>query len=245
MVLPISGFLPVPLPMMIPFMGAQSLVIGKMFGEGFQYGKRKISAMSNEEFNKLTFESMMSNAREEIKASIPSMQAAMQDMAPLVDTVVREFFNYISQVTKIVTGTGEGPNIFEQEGLEIGESIAHALGTHLPQAHQGKTGPGVAIPVGPQQPFKLPEAHRHTPEHHLPPKVTISQPIIPRPQAKRKAGPIQIKERLRLIRIIFQAGKDLKNAMTTGGNSALIRRFSTTLVQHQQALVNLLARYSF
>ncbi len=77
MVLPVSGFLPVPLPMMIPFMGAQSLVIGKMFGEGFQYGKRKISAMPNEEFNKLTFEDMMSNARDEMKASIPTMQAAL------------------------------------------------------------------------------------------------------------------------------------------------------------------------
>ncbi len=61
MVLPVSGFLPVPLPMMIPFMGAQSLVIGKMFGVGFQYGKRKISAMSNEEFNKLTFQDTSCN----------------------------------------------------------------------------------------------------------------------------------------------------------------------------------------
>ncbi len=98
MVLPISGFLPVPLPMMIPFMGAQSLVIGKMFGEGFQYGKRKISAMPNEEFNKLTFESLMSNARDEMQASIPTMQQAMQDMKPMVETVVHEFTNYLSLV---------------------------------------------------------------------------------------------------------------------------------------------------
>ncbi len=147
MVLPISGFLPVPLPMMIPFMGAQSLVIGKMFGEGFQYGKRKISAMPNEEFNKLTFESLMSNAREEIKASVPTMQAALGDMAPLVDTVVREFFNYISQVTQIVTGTGEGPRIFQEEGEAIGEAIAHGLGTHLPAAHAGTS--QTSIPVTP------------------------------------------------------------------------------------------------
>ncbi len=98
MVLPISGFLPVPLPMMIPFMGAQSLVIGKMFGEGFQYGKRKISAMPNEEFNKLTFESLMSNARDEMQASIPTMQKAMQDMKPMVETVVHEFTNYLRLV---------------------------------------------------------------------------------------------------------------------------------------------------
>jgi len=110
----VSGFLPVPLPMMIPFMGAQSLVIGKMFGEGFQYGKRKISAMPNDEFNKLTFQDMMSNARSEMQASIPTMQAALRDMQPLVETVVQEFFAYIKQIaamlpeqTRQLTGGGE------------------------------------------------------------------------------------------------------------------------------------------
>ncbi len=110
----VSGFLPVPLPMMIPFMGAQSLVIGKMFGEGFQYGKRKISAMPNEEFNKLTFQDMMSNARSEMQASIPTMQAALHDMQPLVETVVQEFFAYIKQIaamlpeqTRQLTGGGK------------------------------------------------------------------------------------------------------------------------------------------
>jgi len=142
MVMPISGFLPVPLPMMIPFMGAQSLVIGKMFGEGFQYGKRKISAMPNEEFNKLTFEKLMSNAREEIKASVPTMNAAMQDMQPMVEVVVREFFNYISLVTKLVTGTGEGKNIFEEEGHDIGDWIKEQLGIpHTPH------GGSVSIPI--------------------------------------------------------------------------------------------------
>ncbi len=98
----VSGFLPVPLPMMIPFMGAQSLVIGKMFGEGFQYGKRKISAMPNEEFNKLTFQDMMSNARSEMQASIPTMQAALHDMQPLVETVIQEFFAYIKQIAAML-----------------------------------------------------------------------------------------------------------------------------------------------
>ncbi len=83
-------------------MGAQSLVIGKMFGEGFQYGKRKISAMKNDEFNKLTFEDMMSNARQEIQASIPTMQAAMRDMTPMVETIIQEFTSYLSKVINAV-----------------------------------------------------------------------------------------------------------------------------------------------
>ncbi len=136
-------------------MGAQSLVIGKMFGEGFQYGKRKISAMPNEEFNKLTFEKMMSNAREELKASIPTMNAAMQDMQPMVEVVVREFFNYISLVTKVITGTGEGPNIYQKEGHDIGDWIAQQIGIpHTP--HDG----GPTIPVTPVIP---PTGHTTSP----------------------------------------------------------------------------------
>ncbi len=120
MVLPVSGFLPVPLPMMIPFMGAQSLVIGKMFGEGFQYGKRKISAMPNEEFNKLTFEGMMSNARKEMIASIPTMQAALKDMTPLVSTIIQEFTAYLSEVIKAVPESAD----------TIVNQVAHQLFPH-------------------------------------------------------------------------------------------------------------------
>ncbi len=129
--------------MMIPFMGAQSLVIGKMFGEGFQYGKRKISAMPNEEFNKLTFENMMSNAREEIKASVPTMAAAMQDMKPLVDVVVREFLQYINEVSKTL-----------QEVTVTGlDEAAHLVGTHV--GHPPAAPVVQPIPPGPtiQQPF--------------------------------------------------------------------------------------------
>ncbi len=127
--LPISGFLPVPLPMMIPFMGAQSLVIGKMFGEGFQYGKRKISAMPNEEFNKLTFEAMMSNARDEMQASIPTMIQAMQDMKPMVTAVIHEFTNYLSLVLE------QAPSEAEQVISSAAHAIAPHKGEQIPAGH--------------------------------------------------------------------------------------------------------------
>ncbi len=60
MVLPVGGFFPIPLAMMIPFMATQSLVMGEAFGKAFQFGKRKISAMSNDEFNKLDIETVAS-----------------------------------------------------------------------------------------------------------------------------------------------------------------------------------------
>jgi len=101
----IGGFLPIPLAMMIPFMGAQSLVIGKQFGEGFQYGKRKISAMTNEEFNKLTPMELAKNSAKELSSMIPSMQASIADMRDFQSFIVKELIATIAQLpSDIFTG---------------------------------------------------------------------------------------------------------------------------------------------
>ncbi len=102
-------------------MGAQSLVIGKMFGEGFQYGKRRISAMSNEEFNKLTFADMMSNARMDIKAAIPSMKASMSDMDDMVVLIIDMFVGYLKTVIE------KSPEI----AVEVGGAVAGAGGAGI------------------------------------------------------------------------------------------------------------------
>ncbi len=88
--------MPLPLAMMIPFMGIQSAVMAKQFGENFQYGKRRISAMSNEEFNKLTPQKINENAAQELKSMIPSMQESIKTMQPFQDFLIREFVDMIS-----------------------------------------------------------------------------------------------------------------------------------------------------
>lgn len=50
---PFGGFAPFPNTIMIPFMGAQSAVLGYQFGISYEWGKRLIKAMSNEAFNQL------------------------------------------------------------------------------------------------------------------------------------------------------------------------------------------------
>ncbi len=90
-VLPIGGFMPIPLAMMIPFMGTQSIVMGKQFGEGFQFGKRRISAMSNEEFNKLTTQQLLLENTAEVKRMIPDIEHAIMDMRNLQEFIVKEF----------------------------------------------------------------------------------------------------------------------------------------------------------
>ncbi len=101
MSLPIGFFAPLPLPMMIAFMGIQSAVMAEQFGTNFQYGKRRISAMSNEEFNALTPEIMQSQFTAQLKGLIPEMEKQIQSMRPLTDVVIREFAEYI----KLAVGT--------------------------------------------------------------------------------------------------------------------------------------------
>ncbi len=235
-VLPVSGFLPVPLPMMIPFMGAQSLVIGKMFGEGFQYGKRKISAMSNDEFNKLTFEDMMSNARTELKASIPTINASLQDMDEMVEVVVNEFLKYIGLVTKtVIETTGE-------KAFQIADTAAHAAGTHLPFGHEVAEAP----PPVDSEPITPGGVLRSPPVEFPKSKIILKQPVIPNVKFKRKAGQTQILERKKLIKQIAVAGQLLKAGLSSPyitKNSLRLRKQS--LLRFQQQLVELLARFSF
>ncbi len=79
-VLPIGFFAPLPLAIMIPFMAAQSFAMGQAFGTSFQYGKRKISSMSNEEFNAVTPTSLHDDLQADVRAMIPSMNESFNRM---------------------------------------------------------------------------------------------------------------------------------------------------------------------
>ncbi len=71
-------------------MGSQSAVMMKMAGEQWQYGKRRISAMTNEEFNKLTPIKLYEIETSELRAMIPLMQESMRDMNKLTPIIVTE-----------------------------------------------------------------------------------------------------------------------------------------------------------
>ncbi len=61
-------------------MAAQSFAMGQAFGTSFQYGKRKISSLSNEEFNALSATDIHGNIQADIRAMIPDMQQSFQRM---------------------------------------------------------------------------------------------------------------------------------------------------------------------
>ncbi len=118
MSLPIGFFAPLPLPMMIPFMGIQSAVMAEQFGTMFQYGKRRISAMSNEQFNELTFEKLQSEMTKQLEGMIPEMKKQIQAMQPLVEHIIHEFGNYLRLAGKEVLNIVES-GITEPRGFNL------------------------------------------------------------------------------------------------------------------------------
>ncbi len=74
-------------------MGAQSAVMMKMAGENWQYGKRRISAMSNEDFNAMTPVKLYQIETDELRAIIPSIESSLASMTPLTSTIVTEMIN--------------------------------------------------------------------------------------------------------------------------------------------------------
>jgi len=110
-------------------MGIQSAVMAEQFGTMFQYGKRRISAMSNEEFNALTPQKMQERMTTQLKGMIPEMEQQIQAMRPLAVAVLKEFGAYIT----------------EAGGL-VGETLAHGIGTHIGHDTPG----GTTVPSPPR-----------------------------------------------------------------------------------------------
>ncbi len=162
MVIPIpSLFMPLPLPMMIPFMAAQSAALALAFGENFQYGKRRISAMSNEEFNKLTPITLSQRAQQEMQALIPTLTASMKQYNETMTPKILEMFGrMVRQLQELALETAEtaGENILEgvqKTQKEIDDQLLHLQGKHLTGYHT-TTVPTVDTDIG-ELPKILPE----------------------------------------------------------------------------------------
>ncbi len=82
--LPVGFFMPLPLPIMIPFMMWQSAAIAAGFGTYFQFAKRRVSAMSNEEFNKADPHELVNSMYEDIVRSIPDSFAKVDSLTPVI-----------------------------------------------------------------------------------------------------------------------------------------------------------------
>ncbi len=166
---PVTGslFAPFFFPLGIAFMGAQSAVMMKMAGENWQYGKRRISAMTNEEFNKLTPIRLYQMETSELRAMIPDIKSSLETMTPLTFTIVTEMINTFKvgaqAVGSYLESIGETP---------LGGIVKVAIGIWMPwllplleHANIDISDPTLDIPP-PRDltPFEPP--HVHTPGQH-------------------------------------------------------------------------------
>ncbi len=102
----IGFFTPLPLALMIPFMFLQSAAMAEAFGFNYQYGKRKISSMTNEEFNALTPTAMNQKIIADTRSLIPSVQQSMVDFRGLQEFIIQEILQYTRTISKEVTDFG-------------------------------------------------------------------------------------------------------------------------------------------
>ncbi len=91
-------------------MGVQSIIMGEAFGKGFQFGKRKISALTNEQFNKLSLAELWKDTSTDVSEMIPSLKAGMTESRELQSFIVKELIAVVKQIPKdIIEGVvGEG-----------------------------------------------------------------------------------------------------------------------------------------
>ncbi len=226
-----STFMPLPLAIMIPFMGIQSGVMAQQFGMNFQFGKRKISAMSNEEFNKLTPAQLQVNMNEQIKLLIPTFGEALREMRPFQRMIFEEMLAVMKTAIDV--------------GIDVAKAgvdpIAHIFGQHIHGSTQDTQSASKFQP--PPAGFTSGGSkivHRHTPEHHI--GVTADQKQVSFRQYKL-AGP-----RVIIIftgKLNFTELKNMERALSLGiakGNTEV--RFRSKLNQKwiQQALVRYFGR---
>ncbi len=267
----IGFFAPFPLALMIPFMAGQSLAMGEAFGKGFQYGKRKISSMSNEEFNKLDFRELSESLATDYRTMIPSLTQSIKasdqlqkavfeafgDILGTIPAVIKDFMS--SSPTSTSTSASELGKLTEarytpsrdREGdLEKTNAALAAARKALEDAYAY----GSAIPNKPSQKEineKLQRDLRIQINKEADRQTKPSIRVIDTPTG-RKAGQSQIIERNRLYKLIAQKNKELQLAIrvnAAGGaksnNKLIIIARGNEMKNAQLLLTSLLKRYRF
>jgi len=116
-------------------MAAQSFAMGEAFGKGFQSGKRRVSSMTNEQFNSKTQAQLFEETTADISAMIPSMKKQMSEFTLLQSDIIKELIGYIK---KLPGDIAEGLDIQGLlEGLSnLGKSSGSTDTAHLTLANQ-------------------------------------------------------------------------------------------------------------
>ncbi len=99
---PISGFTAVPNPQMLAFMPIQSFLMMYFAGAGWQIGKRKISAIPNDQFNKMSANDLLKGFTADLRETIPTLESSMNDITPLIEVLVKQYGEFIKEAINAV-----------------------------------------------------------------------------------------------------------------------------------------------
>ncbi len=99
---PLSGFTAVPNPQMLAFMPIQSYLMMYFAGAGWQIGKRKISAIPNEEFNKMSANDLLKGFTGDLRETIPTLESSLQDITPLIRVLIEQYGDFVRQALAAV-----------------------------------------------------------------------------------------------------------------------------------------------
>ncbi len=139
----IGFFAPLPLAMMMPFMAGQSMIMGDAFGKAYQYGKRKISSMTNEEFNKLTPEHLATQLQTDYLSMIPSLKASVKASTEFQSFIIQELAEIVKNIPedlmKVIMGTNLVANADEGGGFLIPPAFGDAGATTQKQFQSNET----------------------------------------------------------------------------------------------------------
>ncbi len=109
----------------------QSAAMALAFGSNFQYGKRKISAMSNEDFNKMSALDMNVDLANTINNMIPSVEQSFRHMEKMnitiLDSMARYFGQAISYGLDVLTGK-KAVETGGEEHFDVSHIIPNLLG---------------------------------------------------------------------------------------------------------------------
>ncbi len=78
-------------------MPIQSYLMMYFAGAGWQIGKRKISAIPNEEFNKMSANDLLKGFTADLRETIPTMESSLQDVTPLIKVLIEQYGDFVRQ----------------------------------------------------------------------------------------------------------------------------------------------------
>ncbi len=196
----------------------QSAAMALAFGSFFQYGKRKISAMSNEEFNPLTPEELTANLMSSVNNMIPTVQQSfhqMEQMNVLIQDAMAKYFNQAVGKIEQWIQTG-GRNLQQNIQTKLTDPITGAIEDFIDSGGQILPSAGAEdyIPINQQTTTNQPT--------YSPIETWLSKWINP------QTGISQLKR-------MTQAEANYALQQMSKGNLNLFKQWRTQLIKHMDS----------